>query len=173
MNPSEANKATTVRVGLFTLFGLALIGAFTVFVNDKPYWWRKCEPVYISVEDATGLKQKSAILSLGLQVGYLNSVELTETRVKIGVCITAPIDILPDTRAYIRGEGFLGDKFVELKPVRYVGNVEVGPRGVPALPPVIVPSPAASATTSVNTSSSSRQFTSPKSNPSGTSSIPL
>jgi len=157
MNPSEANKATTVRVGLFTLFGLALIGAFTVFVNDKPYWWRKCEPVYISVEDATGLKQKSAILSLGLQVGYLNSVELTETRVKIGVCITAPIEILPDTRAYIRGEGFLGDKFVELKPVRYVGNVEVGPRGVPALPPVIVPSPAASATTSVNTSSSSRR----------------
>lgn len=157
MNPSEANKATTVRVGLFTLFGLALIGAFTVFVNDKPYWWRKCEPVYISVEDATGLKQKSAILSLGLQVGYLNSVELTETRVKIGVCITAPIEILPDTRAYIRGEGFLGDKFVELKPVRYVGNVEVGPRRVPALPPVIVPSPAASATTSVNTSSSSRR----------------
>jgi len=157
MNPSEANKATTVRVGLFTLFGLALIGAFTVFVNDKPYWWRKCEPVYISVEDATGLKQKSAILSLGLQVGYLNSVELTETRVKIGVCITAPIEILPDTRAYIRGEGFLGDKFVELKPVRYVGNVEVGPRGIPALPPVIVPSPAASATTSVNTSSSSRR----------------
>ena len=157
MNPSEANKATTVRVGLFTLFGLALIGAFTVFVNDKPYWWRKCEPVYISVEDATGLKQKSAILSLGLQVGYLNSVELTETRVKIGVCITAPIEILPDTRAYIRGEGFLGDKFVELKPVRYVGNVEVGPRGIPALPPAIVPSPAASATTSVNTSSSSRR----------------
>ena len=157
MNPSEANKATTVRVGLFTLFGLALIGAFTVFVNEKPYWWRKCEPVYISVEDATGLKQKSAILSLGLQVGYLNSVELTETRVKIGVCITAPIEILPDTRAYIRGEGFLGDKFVELKPVRYVGNVEVGPRGIPALPPVIVPSPAASATTSVNTSSSSRR----------------
>lgn len=142
MNPTEASKATTVRVGLFTLFGLALIGAFTVFVNDRPYWWRKCEPVYISVEDATGLKTKSPIRSLGLQVGYLHSVELTETRVKIGVCITAPVEILPDTRAYIRGEGFLGDKFVELKPMRYVGNSEVGPRT--STPSDVLPVPAAS-----------------------------
>lgn len=146
MNPTEANKATTVRVGLFTLFGLALVGAFTVFVNDRPYWWRKCEPVYISVEDATGLKTKSPIRSLGLQVGYLHSVELTETRVKIGVCITAPIEILSETRAYIRGEGFLGDKFVELKPVRYLGEVKVGPRTAP--PPATEATPAASPTAS-------------------------
>lgn len=148
MNPTEANRATTIRVGLFSLFGLALIGAFTVFVNDKPYWWRKCEPVFINVEDATGLKPKSAIRSLGLQIGYLHSVELTETRVRIGVCITAPVEILGDTRAYIRGEGFLGDKFVELKPVRYTGSSKVGPRGAPAVPPapVSAPSPAESST---------------------------
>jgi phospholipid/cholesterol/gamma-HCH transport system substrate-binding protein len=140
MNPTVASKATTVRVGLFTLFGLALIGAFTVFVNDKPYWWRKCEPVFISVEDATGLKTKSPIRSLGLQIGYLHSVELTETRVRIGVCITAPVQVLDTTRAYIRGEGFLGDKFVELKPVRYVGNIKVGDHSSDGLPVVPVPS---------------------------------
>lgn len=159
MNPTEASKATTVRVGLFTLFGLALVGAFTVFVNDKPYWWRKCEPVYISVEDATGLKTKSPIRSLGLQVGYLHSVELTETRVKIGVCITAPVEILPDTRAYIRGEGFLGDKFVELKPMRYVGEIKVGPRGQQAAPPPAIdtaPTPVATTSTSSVTSTTSQ-----------------
>lgn len=151
MNPTEASKATTVRVGLFTLFGLGLVGAFTVFVNDKPYWWRKCDPVYISVEDATGLKTKSAIRSLGLQVGYLHSVELTETRVRLGVCITAPIEILPDTRAYIRGEGFLGDKFVELKPVRYVGDIKVGPRAHQELAPAapaVAPKPEETSKTS-------------------------
>ncbi len=149
MNPTQANRATTIRVGLFALFGLALIGAFTVFVNDKPYWWRKCEPVFITVEDATGLKPKSSIRSLGLQIGYLHSVELTETRVRIGVCITAPIEILGETRAYIRGEGFLGDKFVELKPVRYIGDNKVGPRGSvppPVIPPVVAPAPVATTT---------------------------
>lgn len=128
MNPTEASKATTIRVGLFTLLGLGLIGALTVFVNNRPFWWKSCQPVYINVEDATGLKTKSSIRSLGLEIGYLDSVELTETRVRLGVCITAPVSVLPTTRAYLRGEGFLGDKFVELKPVRYTGDVHVGSR---------------------------------------------
>ncbi len=104
------------------MLGLVMVGAVTVYVNDKPFWWRPCQLVHISVADATGLKTKSPIRSLGLQIGYLTSVELTETYVRLGICITAPVDVLPTTRAYIRGEGFLGDKFVELKPVKYSGK---------------------------------------------------
>jgi phospholipid/cholesterol/gamma-HCH transport system substrate-binding protein len=121
MNPSHASTSTRMKVGIFTLLGLALIGAITVFVNDKPYWWRPCQLVRINIEDATGLKSKSPVRSLGLEIGYLNSVELSEVHVTLGICITAPVEVLPSTRAYIRGEGFLGDKFVELKPVKYIG----------------------------------------------------
>ena len=121
-NPSEAGMSTKVRVGLFTLFGILLLGAVTVFVNDKPFWWRPCNLVQISVEDATGLKMKSPVKSLGLQIGYLTAVELSETRVRLGICVTAPVELLPETRAYLRADGFLGDKFVELKPVRYIGT---------------------------------------------------
>lgn len=122
MNTNEVSKNIVLRVGIFTCLGIALIGVLTVFVNDRPFWWRKCEPVFINVDDATGLKQKSPIRSLGLQIGYLRSVELSETHVKLGICITAPVRIIPETRAYIKGEGFLGDKFVELKPVQYTGQ---------------------------------------------------
>lgn len=111
-----------LKVGIFTLLGLLLIGILTVFVNDRPFWWRSCKLVHINVEDATGLKTKSPIRSLGLQIGYLKSVGLYETHVKLAICITAPVEVLPNTRAYIRGEGFLGDKFVELKPVKYTGS---------------------------------------------------
>lgn len=122
MNTTDVSKATKFRVGMFTLLGVALVGALTVFVNDRPFWWRSCQPVYISVEDATGLKTKSPIKSLGIQVGYLKSIELAETRVKLGICLTANVEVTPETRAYIRGEGFLGDKFVELKPMKYLGG---------------------------------------------------
>lgn len=111
-----------MKVGVFTLASLILIGVTTVLVNDKPYWYRPCQLVHINVEDATGLKMKSPVRSLGLEIGYLSTVELSETHVTLGICITAPVEVLPATRAYIRGEGFLGDKFVELKPVRYVGG---------------------------------------------------
>lgn len=121
MNPNHASISTRIRVGLFTVLGLLLIGGFSVFVNDEPYWWRPCQVVHISVEDATGLKTKSQVRSLGLDIGYLVSFELSDSHVDLGICITAPVEVLPATKAYIRAEGFLGDKFVELKPVKYIG----------------------------------------------------
>lgn len=122
MNTTQASRMTRFKVGIFTLIGLVLVAVVTVVVNDQPFWWRPCQLVKINVEDATGLKTKSPIRSLGIEIGYLKSVDLTETHVSLGICITAPVEVLPSTRAYIRGEGFLGDKFVELKPVKYVGR---------------------------------------------------
>ncbi|OFZ53006.1 MAG: hypothetical protein A2428_08990 [Bdellovibrionales bacterium RIFOXYC1_FULL_54_43] len=131
MNTSEASNSTRFKVGLFTVVGLVFIGVLTVYVNDKPYWYRPCQLVHINVDDATGLKSKSPIRSLGLEIGYLKTVELSETHVTLGICITAPVEVLPSTRAYLRGEGFLGDKFVELKPVKFLG----GPRTTSHLKP--------------------------------------
>jgi phospholipid/cholesterol/gamma-HCH transport system substrate-binding protein len=122
MNSStDTTIATRFKVGLFTVLGLLLVGALTIYVNHKPQWWRSCQLVHISVEDGTGLKAKSPIRSLGIEIGYIKTIELKDTYVDLGICITAQVEVLPATRAYLRGEGFLGDKFVELKPVRYVG----------------------------------------------------
>lgn len=121
-NPQSTSPLLRFRVGIFTLVGLLLIAAITVFVNDKPYWWKKCNLVHINVNDATGLRMKSPVRSLGLQIGYIHSVRLAETHVRLGICLTAPVEVTDTTRAYIRPEGFLGDQFVELKPVRYVGG---------------------------------------------------
>ncbi len=124
MDSTYASKETRFKVGIFTVLGILAIGIITVYVNDKPQWWRPCQYVKINVEDASGLKSKSAIKSLGIEIGYLSTVELTESHVILGICITAPVEVLPTTRAYIRSEGFLGDKYVELKPVKYTGPKE-------------------------------------------------
>jgi ABC-type transporter Mla subunit MlaD len=129
MNTTQSSYSTRFKVGIFTILGLLLIVAFSIVVNDRPYWWRPCQLVKINIEDATGLKTKSPIRSLGIEIGFLKSVMLSETHVTLGICITAPVEVLPSTRAYIRGEGFLGDKFVELKPVKYLGGA---PNGQPS-----------------------------------------
>jgi len=123
MDSTHSSLSTRFKVGIFAIAGVAMVFAITVIVNNKPFWWRSCQLVNINVEDATGLKTKSPIRSLGIEIGYLETVNLTESHVSLGICITAPVEVLPTTRAYIRGEGFLGDKFVELKPVKYVGPV--------------------------------------------------
>jgi ABC-type transporter Mla subunit MlaD len=121
MNTTQTSTSTLFKVGIFTILGLVLTAAVSIAVNDRPFWWRPCQLVRINVEDATGLKTKSPIRSLGIEIGFLKSVSLSESHVTLGICITAPVEVLPSTRAYIRGEGFLGDKFVELKPVKYTG----------------------------------------------------
>ncbi len=122
MNTSQSTITTRVKVGLFALFGLFLVGLMAYVVNDRPMFWKPCQVRYVNVDDATGLTNKSPVRTLGLDIGYIKSIELRETHVRLGICITAPVEILPSTRAFLRGEGFLGDKFVELKPVRYVGE---------------------------------------------------
>src|SRR5947209_2353242 len=112
MNTTQATLATRIKVGLFSLVGLLAVGGITVYVNHRPFWWRPCQLVQISVEDASGLKMKSPIKSLGIEIGYLHSVELAETHVLLGICITAPVEVLPTTKAYLRSDGFLGDKYV-------------------------------------------------------------
>lgn len=122
MDSTQSSYSTRFKVGLFTLFGITVVGLVSTIVNDRPFWWKPCQLVKINVEDATGLKTKSPIRSLGIEIGFLKSVMLHETHVTLGICLTAPVEVLPSTRAYIRGEGFLGDKFVELKPVKYLNS---------------------------------------------------
>ncbi len=111
-----------IRIGIFTAIGVALIIGFSVFVNDHPYWYSPCNLVKIHVDDATGLRRKSPVKTLGLEIGYIHDVNLDGAEVMITVCVTGPVTLVPETRAYIRSAGFLGDKFLELKPVDMISQ---------------------------------------------------
>ncbi|MBI2810669.1 MAG: MCE family protein [Candidatus Melainabacteria bacterium] len=97
MNATQSSLSTRLKVGGFTLLGLVLAVGYTVFVNNRPFWWRPCQYVKISVPDATGLKTKAPIRSLGIEIGYLKSVMLTESHVTLGICLTAPVEVLSNT----------------------------------------------------------------------------
>lgn len=124
MNYEQRQQVHRVRIGLATILVMVFVGAITIVVNSKPYWWLPCQLVHVDVQDATELKEKAPVVSMGMQIGYLQDVELFETRVRIGVCISSPVEVLPHTRAYVREKGFLGGKLLELKPVRYLGDTE-------------------------------------------------
>lgn len=113
-----------LRIGIFTAVGLFAIVAFSVYVNDHPYWYRACNEVRITVDDATGLRRKSPVKTLGLDIGYIKSVDLGGDQVNIQICVTGPVELIKDeTRAYVRSPGFLGEKFLELKPVKKLSTV--------------------------------------------------
>jgi len=135
-NANEASRATKFKTGIFTAVGILFLGGLTVYINNKPYWWRPCETVQVTIEDATGLKMKSPVKSLGLDIGYVSDIGLVAAGVNLRICVTAPVSITPETKAYVRSEGFLGDKFLELKPVKYTGEHTLEePGSQPKAPP--------------------------------------
>ena len=138
------------RIGAFTALGVGMIIGFSVYVNDHPYWYRPCDAVNIHVDDATGLRRKSPVKTLGLDIGYISEVKLDEEKVLVKVCVTGPVKLTPETRAYIRSAGFLGDKFLELKPVERVGAAGNSESSVP---PATEEKPAGSAEDKVQNSS--------------------
>lgn len=121
MNQSTMEKHL-LRLGIFTALGVAIIVGFSFFVNDQPFWYRSCNNIDITVEDATGLRRKSPVKTLGLDIGYIRQVTLSGSRVVISVCVTAPVKLRDDTKAYVRSIGFLGDRFLELKPVEVLDD---------------------------------------------------
>lgn len=121
-NPNEASSKVKWRVGLFTLGGILFVGILSIYINNRPFWWRSCDLIQVTIEDATGLKKKAPVKSLGLDIGYISDIGLVKDGVRVNLCITAPVETTPETKAYVRGEGFLGDKFLELKPVKYTGT---------------------------------------------------
>lgn len=118
-----------LRIGIFTAVCVSMIVGFSIYVNDQPYWYRPCNEVKIHVDDATGLRRKSPVKTLGLEIGYINEVDLDGDRVLVKVCVTGPVKLNADTRAFIRSSGFLGDKFLELKPVDRVDGASRGNGG--------------------------------------------
>ncbi len=129
-----------LRIGIFTAVGLFAIVAFSIYVNDHPYWYRSCNEVRIHVDDATGIRRKSPVKTLGLEIGYINAVDLDGDRVLIKVCVTGPVSLNPETRAYVRSSGFLGDKFLELKPMDKLGALP-SPSAPASLPAPAIPAP--------------------------------
>jgi phospholipid/cholesterol/gamma-HCH transport system substrate-binding protein len=148
-NANEASTKTKIKTGIFSAFALIFMATLTVYVNNRPFWWRHCEAVQITVEDATGLKVKSPVKSLGLEIGYIADIGLVSNGVKIRICVTAPVEVQSETKAYVRAEGFLGDRFLELKPVKYTGNHHMSgddnrPAGTPGEIPGVSESPSES-----------------------------
>lgn len=120
-----------IRLGVFAALGLGIVVGFSFYVNDRPFWYRSCNVVNIAVDDATGLRRKSPVKTLGLDIGYIRSVDLEGESVVISVCVTAPVQLRADTRAYVRAIGVLGDRFLELKPldIRSAdGSIKTSPR---------------------------------------------
>ncbi|MDR1607790.1 MAG: MCE family protein [Deltaproteobacteria bacterium] len=111
------SSSTELKVGLFVLAALAVVVWMAlrlgVFSNIGEDYYR----VNAVFDEASGLKQGVAVEVAGINVGRVAEISLFQAdKALVVLAIRNDVRLPADSRAVIRTQGVLGDKFVEIYP---------------------------------------------------------
>jgi phospholipid/cholesterol/gamma-HCH transport system substrate-binding protein len=112
-----------LKVGLFVLIGLVLLGLLLVQFSKGTSLFRGTYTVRLHTENVGGLKQRSGVLLSGVQVGGVEKIVLADDGKSVTVFLKIYRDapIYDDARFVIEQAGFLGDQFVSIIPTENKG----------------------------------------------------
>ena len=104
--------------GLFVLIGLVLLAVLMIQFSKGTSLFRGTYSLKLHTDNVGGLKQKSAVLLAGVQVGTVQQIQLAPDGKSVIVLLKIYRDfpIYHDARFVIESAGFLGDQFVSVIP---------------------------------------------------------
>lgn len=105
------------KVGLFAALAIAVIVYATLEVSERGVFTGGDYRVTVLIESAQGLTKKTPVEVAGVQVGYIEDLELYQGRyAKAKLRISKEVKLGKDAVAQVRTKGFLGETYVDLNP---------------------------------------------------------
>ena len=114
-------------VGIFVMVGIILLILMTLKIGKFQFGERYSLNIYFN--SAAGLAQNSQVRVAGVRVGEVEKVILESGKAKVTFRVPPHIILHKDAKAYLKSEGFLGEKYVEITPGT-PGKPKVEPNGV-------------------------------------------
>jgi len=114
-------------VGIFVMIGIILLILMTLKIGKFQFGERYSLNIYFN--SAAGLAQNSQVRVAGVRVGEVEKVILENGKAKVTFRVPPHIILYKDAKAYLKSEGFLGEKYVEITPGT-PRNPKVEPNGV-------------------------------------------
>jgi phospholipid/cholesterol/gamma-HCH transport system substrate-binding protein len=111
--PELKGVSKELRVGVFVLFCMSIIAAFSFKITDTPIF-RRGTVLVTYLDDATGVFQNSKVKLAGIDIGVIQKIELDGGKAKIYMRINRGVDIPRGSRIVPRPLGILGDKYLEV-----------------------------------------------------------
>lgn len=118
---SGVKKIYSLKIGIFVVVGLIVLGIAILGITSKQRIFERKVKFFSKFNDAAGLKEGSAVLFQGVEVGVVTSIEFSDdpenTLVKVEYKVSSTIlpRINSDIRAVVKSMGLLGDKFISLE----------------------------------------------------------
>jgi len=119
-------KGSEIWVGFFVVIGILLLVLMTLKVEKFKVGKEAGYLFNIYFDSALGLDRNSPIRVAGIHVGNVEKVSLEKGKAKVTFHLPMNITLYKDSKAFLKSEGFLGEKFVEIFP---------GTSGYPKLEP--------------------------------------
>lgn len=107
-------RATEIKVGLFALVALVVVGLMNVKLSKNPSVIGASNKLYFLVDDASGLIANTSVKVAGVKVGIIKSITLENGRARIEILLQSGLNLTEGVRAEIVSNGILGDKYVSL-----------------------------------------------------------
>ncbi len=123
------NKGSEVWVGIFVVVGIILLVLMTVKIEKFRIGKEVGYLLNIYFDSASGLDRNSPVRVAGVRVGNVEKIALEQGKAKITFHLPSNVILYKDAKAYIKSEGFLGEKYVEVSPGT-PGYPKLEPNGV-------------------------------------------
>lgn len=107
-------RATEIKVGLFALIALAVVGLMNVRLSKNPSVLGASHNHYFLVDDASGLIANTAVKVAGVKVGIIKSITLENGRARIEVALQSGLNLTDGVKVEIVSNGILGDKYISI-----------------------------------------------------------
>jgi phospholipid/cholesterol/gamma-HCH transport system substrate-binding protein len=110
--------ATETTVGIFVVFGLAMVAYMTIALGHVSFLADETYPLSASFASVTGLRKGSPVYMLGLKIGHAEELSIDQKNLKavVKIKVNKGIQIYDDAIASIKTEGLIGDSYLSIDP---------------------------------------------------------
>jgi len=103
-------------VGIFVVIGIILLVLMTMKIEKFQIGEKAGYLFHTYFDSVPGLDRNSPIRVAGVKVGNVEGIALEQGKAKVTFRVPKNIDLYQDAKAYIKSEGFLGEKYIEVTP---------------------------------------------------------
>lgn len=109
-------KSSEVWVGVFVVIGILLLAFLTLKIEKFEIGKEEGYMVNVLFDSAAGVDRNAPVRVAGIQVAHVEKVALEKGKAKVTFHIPPEIILYMDAKAFLKSEGFLGEKYVEISP---------------------------------------------------------
>lgn len=107
---------TEIKVGILVLVGAIVLFYMSFKVEKFGFFREEGYSLSVIVDNATGLDKRTPVFVAGVQVGNISRISLIGYKAKVRILVKKDVKVPVDSKAAIKSQSLLGDKYIEIIP---------------------------------------------------------